>query len=118
MSTKEVGQAVERFQALKDKGATIGLLVTGPPDNKALFDLKVRILNVQDTVGDCLLAFAWQTDTFDSPPDRAFAHSDGTLVISLEGASLSLENAPEKLSISRGDFRCVLTVLRPTVFQQ
>lgn len=118
MASKEIGKALERFQALKDAGATIALLVTGPPDNKALFDLKVRILNVQDTVGDCLLAFAWQTDTFDSPPTRAFAHSDGTLVISLEGASLSLETAPEKLSISRGDFRCVLTVIRPNAFQQ
>ena len=118
MASQELDNALDRFKALKDAGATIGLLVTGPPDNKALFDLKVRILNVQDTVGDCLLAFAWQTDTFDSPPSRAFAHSDGTLVISLEGALLSLENAPERLSISRGNFRCLLTVIRSNAFQQ
>ena len=65
MPSESVNKAIvlDRIHVLKDAGAVIGLLVTGPPNGKALFDLTVRILNVQAVGGDCLLAFAWQTDT-------------------------------------------------------
>jgi len=101
---------LDRMQALKDAGATIKLFVTGEPDGKALFDLTVRIANVQNLAGDSLLSFLWQTDTGDALPSRAFAHSDGMLVISLEGATLTADFEPERFTISRGAFRCVLTL--------
>jgi hypothetical protein len=95
---------------------TIKIFVTGEPNGKALFDLTVRIANVQNVAGDSLLSFFWQTNTADASPSRAFAHSDGMLVISLEGTTLTADLEPERFTISRGAFRCVLTVVHPTGF--
>jgi hypothetical protein len=92
--------------------------VTQHSESKRWFELKVvRILNLSEEHGNSLIAFDCRIDTFDSLPKRSFAHLDGVLVVSLEDASVSAQNEPQKsVTISRGDFTCVLTEVRATGF--
>jgi len=104
--------ALECISSWQSAGAWLELSLKKnlPGNSEIRFDkLIVRILHVTDST----LAFSWSTDTFDSSPKRSFAHSDGTLVVSLEDSLLSISDSPKKtLSISRGPYLCVLTEIR------
>ena len=106
-------EALDRVRSWKDRGATLELTIDGPAETR--FKLSVRVLNVTDSS----IALAWSTDTFDSPPKRSFAHSDGTTVISLEDALFVISrDSTNSLSISRGAYRCLLREIRASAFQE
>src|SRR5882672_1695661 len=94
--------ALECAEAWKAVGARLSLELFGPSDLK--FTLSVRVLNINDSAEDSLLAFAWSTDTADCLPNRSFAHSEGTLVISLEDAAFAISDNPKTVTISRGPY--------------
>jgi hypothetical protein len=108
--------ALERITSWQSAGARLELSLEKnlPENSEILFkNLVVRILHVTDST----LAFSWSTDTFDSSPKRSFAHSDGTLVVSLEDSLLSMSDSPKKtLSIARGPYLCVLTEILASAF--
>jgi hypothetical protein len=110
--------AIDQVRSWKEAGGMVGLTLTHRPDGKRWFDFQVaRILWVCEEEGNSLISFDCQIDTFDSSPKRSFAHSDCKLVISLEDASISMQDEPKKsVTISRGDFTCVLTQVRATGF--
>ncbi len=117
MSTNE-SRAIDQVRSWKEAGGTVALAVTHLPDGKRWFDFPAaRILCVSEDKGNSLVSFDCPIDTFDSPPKRSFAHLDCKLVISLEDASISMQDELKKsVIISRRSFTCVLTEVRATGF--
>jgi hypothetical protein len=117
MSTSK-SLALDQVRSWKEAGGTVSITVTHRPDGKRWFDFpEARILWVNEEEGNSLISFDCAIDTFDSLPKRSFARCDCKLVISLEDASISMQNQPKKsVTVSRGDFTCVLTEVRATGF--
>jgi len=105
--------ALELVRGWKAAGATLELSVSGPSEPLIVkMPARVRFADNDDS-----LAFEWSTGTEDSLPKRSFEHSDGVTVISLEDVSFVISRDPvESLSISRGEYHCLLRVIRASAF--
>src|SRR6266481_854327 len=96
MSTNK-SLALDQVRSWKEAGGTVALALTHRPEGKQWFDFKAaRILWVSEDEGNSLVSFDCPIDTFDSPTKRSFAHLDCKLVISLEDASISMQDTPKK----------------------
>jgi len=107
-------QAFYQVRSWKERGGTVDLLLTSSTDKKIRLDLRaVKILGINEAMGEAQVSFQWQIDTLDIQPRKLFAQSRGTTSIWLEGATLSLSNNPRPcVTISRGHFTCMLTEVR------
>jgi hypothetical protein len=107
-STKSKALALDRLSDWKEKGATLLFTFTAP---KSRFSIHVLVLHVSDSQ----ISFQWILNATDAR--GTFVMTNGYYTLLLAHASLTVSDDPEPLvSISHGDFRCVLTVIRPTAF--
>jgi hypothetical protein len=102
-------QALERLSTWKDKGATLLFTFTQP---QSRFAITVWVKGVHDES----IAFEWLFRPTDSQGTFITTNSF-FFTVWLKAASLSVSDDPEpSVTISHGEFRVVLTVLRPTAF--
>jgi hypothetical protein len=112
--------AMDQIHAWKEKGGKVRLAITQHSDGKQWFNIPVAdVSRVCEDEGECRVFFNFAIDTSDSLPKRPFARAECRLEISLENASLTLQDdSRTSVTVSRGDFSCVLTELRATGFAE
>jgi hypothetical protein len=100
--------ALERLSSWKLKGALL-LFAFSKPDSK--FSISVEVKSVDDEQ----LTFGWILNASDA--QGAFVITNGYFQVHLKHASLFVsDDSGPSVTISHGDFRCVLTVILATGF--
>jgi hypothetical protein len=100
--------ALERLSDWKEKGATLLLRLS---DARRNFSIAVSVLGISSES----VSFNWLLHFVDT--QGTFLTTDGHFVVWLRHAEFSVSNHSEpSVNILQGEFRCVLTVIRPTAF--
>lgn len=110
-------EALEYARAWHEKGATLLLSISSGPGKRDLCDkLWGRLSYVEDDGAS--LSFVRQVIEPDpQSSEMTFVDGEVRFRIWLEGASFSMQYAPQKsMTIARGPYRCVLTVDRASAF--
>jgi hypothetical protein len=109
LNSENKALALDRLTEWKDKGATL-LFTFTQPQSKFVVTVGVK------GVGDESIAFEWLFRPTDAQGTFITTNSF-FFSVWLKSASVSVADNPEpSVTISHGEFRVVLTVLRPTAY--